>query len=99
MKSQNFFLAIFIMVICILSSGCMTQNIGPFSDNGSAKPVITITPADEKLPEMRTTPESVQKRVMTPDTPASAQLKGLYGRNIPSVHQSVYEYQIIRPGS
>lgn len=83
MKRQGFFLAIFLMVVCILSSGCMDQDLGSLSDNGPVKPVITLTPVGEKSAEMNSAAEPVQKRVMTPDTPASAQLKGFMEETFP----------------
>lgn len=74
MKNQVLLILVFILTIGILSSGCINQDLGSLSDSGpvpvstAGEPVVTMTP-------IHSSAEPVQKRVMTPDTPGSGQLR------------------------
>lgn len=74
MKNQVLLILVFILTIGILSSGCINQDLGSLSDSGpvpvstAGEPVVTMT-------QIPSSAEPVQKRVMTPDTPGSGQLR------------------------
>jgi len=86
MKDQGLLIAIFLMIICILSSGCINQDLGSLSDNGPIQPVpTTSSPVTEKPVMTKNLGEPVQERVMTPDTPGSMQLKAFIEKTFPEL--------------
>ena len=74
MKNQVLLILVFLLTMGILSSGCINQDLGSLSDSG---PVPVSTGEEQVAAGTQTLSpaEPVQKRVMTPDTPASNQLK------------------------
>ncbi|HOW05118.1 hypothetical protein [Methanospirillum hungatei] len=92
MKNRIFLILIFIVSLGILSSGCINQDLGSLSDSGPV-PVSTTGEMVVTPTQIPPSAEPVQKRVMTPDTPGSGQLKAFIEDTFPELTKA---YMAIR---
>jgi len=82
MKNKILLVTLLMLVIYILLSGCINQDLASLSDS---KPLIRETERHhtEEVTQIQSSTEQVQKRVMTPDTPASGKLKEFIEESFP----------------